>query len=285
MKKLIYLLGIIIFLSSCSKESPLALYDVEVLTTEGGETNFNKIPIEENSVITLTATPKNENYKNYKFIGWTGSVSSTENPINVIVTENMSITANFRLEKIWENELYSKLKPFDARSFVEVFIADAKRHGVDLSNVNLDNIEFEIKKLNAVAYSLASCDPDNVRIAINEDLWKFNNEIFTNELKFAWLVGVVYHELGHDLLSMSHLCAGGHIMTGNHQAPKGECNGREENLYDLRYNSEDSIINWQRAVEDMFIGRGQYYMNCNNSTSGKGNIIIEEQYEIPKFNN
>lgn len=283
MKKLLYAFSITLFLVSCNPDTPLTVYNLTTSTTIGGDVDVNNGTFEENSIVTLTATPSNENYQNYIFTGWSGTISSTENPLNVIISENISITANFRLKNYWEDELYSQLNS-DPKSFVKVFIADAKRHGVDLSHVNLDTIEFEIKDMELVAYSAASCDPNNVRIAVKTGLWELHKDMFNTEWKFRWLVGVIYHELGHDLLKLRHLCAGGHIMTGNHQSPQGECNGREENLYDLKYNNEDLVINWQRAVEDMFSGKGQVYRDCDNN-SGKGNNIIKEQYEIPEFNN
>lgn len=264
---------LIIILASCSKEHLPNFYQISTSSSIGGEIDFKGGMLEEKSIITLTAISKNENYRNYVFLNWTGTISSTENPINIVVSNNMSITANFRLENYWEDELYSQ---FDSNpeSFVKVFIADAKRHGVDLSNVNLDNIEIEIRENGLIAYSAASCDPNNVRIGIRKDLWELQKDMFNTEWKFRWLVGIIYHELGHDLLKLRHLCAGGHIMTGNHQSPQGECNGREENLYDLKYNNEDLVINWQRALDDMFSGKGQVYRECDNSS--KSEKIIRE---------
>jgi uncharacterized repeat protein (TIGR02543 family) len=43
--------------------------------------------------VTIYATPWNW----YTFTGWTGSVTSSANPINVTVSSNMTLTANFRL--------------------------------------------------------------------------------------------------------------------------------------------------------------------------------------------
>lgn len=283
MKKLLYAFSITLFLVSCNPDTPLTVYNLTTSTTIGGDVDVNGGIFEENSIVTLTATPSNKNYQNYIFTGWSGTISSIDNPLNIVVSSNTSITANFRLKNYWEDELYSQLNS-DPKSFVKVFIADAKRHGVDLSHVNLDTIEFEIKDMELVAYSAASCDPNNVRIAVKTGLWELHKDMFNTEWKFRWLVGVIYHELGHDLLGLRHLCAGGHIMTGNHQSPQGECNGREENLYDLKYNNEDLVINWQRAVEDMFSGKGQVHIECNNNSS-KGNNIIKEQYEIPESNN
>ena len=282
--KLSLLLSIV--LVSCSKtEEELNTYIVNISSNDMGvvEGIPNNNEILEGKTITLTAIPKNEEYKDYIFDGWEGTISSTKNPLRITITDNTQIYAKFRLKNYWEDEIYSQLSD-DPESYIRVFIADAKRHGVDLSHVNLDTIEFEIREMTGVAYSLASCDPNNVRISLNENMWEFNTEIFEKEWKFRWLVGVVYHELGHDLLGLAHLCAGGHVMTGTHQSPQGECNGREENLYDLKYNNEDLVTNWQRAISDMFSGKNQAYIECNN-TSSKGNNIIKEEYEIPQFNN
>jgi uncharacterized repeat protein (TIGR02543 family) len=266
---------IIVSLLSCSRDD-LNFYEVKISSAKGGKVEglYLESEVIEGQSITLTAVPSNENYQNYIFTGWSGTLSSTENPLNIVVSKNISITANFRLENYWEDELYSQ---FDSNpeSFVKVFIADAKRHGVDLSHVNLETIEIEIRENGLIAYSAASCDPNNVRIGIRKDLWELQKDMFNTEWKFRWLVGIIYHELGHDLLKLRHLCAGGHIMTGNHQSPQGECNGREENLYNLKYNNEDLVINWQRALEDMFTGKGQVYRECNNN-SNKSEKIIKE---------
>ena len=46
----------------------------------------------ENSTATLKATPADH----YEFTGWTGDVTSTDNPLTVTVNSNMTITANFQ---------------------------------------------------------------------------------------------------------------------------------------------------------------------------------------------
>lgn len=274
MKKLLYAFSITLFLISCNKETSTTFYEVNTSSTIGGEIDVNGGIFEENSIVTLTATPSNKNYQNYIFTGWSGTISSTENPLSIIISENMSITANFRLEKIWEDEVYATIKPFDTKSYVEAFILDAKRYGLDLSRVDLENMDFEIREMEGFAYSRSSCYLDKVAITIQKNLWDYHNKkLFESEDIFIWMLGIVYHELGHDILGLAHLCAGGHIMTGNHQDPQGECTDRKENIYELKYNRKDSILNWQRSVKDMFTYNKQYFLYCNQQSS-KGNNII-----------
>ncbi len=45
------------------------------------------------STITLTAQPS----EGYWFVGWTGDIENTENPVNVVVKNNLNIVANFKL--------------------------------------------------------------------------------------------------------------------------------------------------------------------------------------------
>lgn len=55
-------------------------------TVEGGG------PYEENTTATLTATPA----EHYEFTGWTGDVTSSDNPLTITVNSDMTVTANFQ---------------------------------------------------------------------------------------------------------------------------------------------------------------------------------------------
>ena len=278
--KLSLLLSLV--LVSCSKEQDLSTYQVNIFSTEGGIIegipNINKAL--EGEIITLTANPSSENYQNYIFEGWSGTISSTENPLKVVVTGNMSITAKFRLRKFREDEIYSTIIPGDMMSFLKAFIADAARYGYDLSYVDLEKSEFIIKDGDFLAYSQGSCDPTAAYITLHTDLWN-NPELNSDHpFHFRVLVAIVWHELGHDLLQLHHLCAGGHFMSGRHQAPQGPCGDEpvHKNVYDIEYNSNDLYINWQRAAEDMFTLNKQYRNDCynkQNNITGKSIIIID----------
>ena len=91
----------------------------------------------------------------------------------------------------------------------------------------------------------------------------------------------MWHELGHDILGLAHTCEGGQIMSGRHQACQGpEVQSAEEYRtvqYMTLYN-EDPYLNFQRAVDDMFAGYKQYYLDCRTSFTSKGeqsNLIVD----------
>ena len=277
--KLSLLLSIV--LVSCSKtEEELNTYIINISSNDMGivEGIPNDNEVLEGKVITLTATPKEEKYKDYIFEGWSGTISSTENPLRVVVTDNMSITAKFRLRTLREDEIYSQIDIKDPKSFIKGFIADAARYGLDLSYVDVENSVFTIKEINGVAYSQGACDPSKAIITVNTSLWNNPDLNHPSGRIYKWLLAVVWHELGHDLLQLNHLCAGGHFMSGRHQAPQGPC-GEEpyKDLYGLQYNDDSLYINWQRAAEDMFTINLQSRNDCynkQNNISGKSTLIV-----------
>lgn len=275
--KLSLLLSVI--LVSCSKEQDLNVYQVDITSTDGGIIEGITNNAVEGEIITLTATPNDEQYKDYIFNGWSGTISSTENPLSIVITDNISITANFRLRTLREDEIYSTIDIKDPKSFIKAFIEDAARYGLDLSYVDIENSLFTIGDIRGVAYSQGSCDPTTATISINTSLWNNSDLDNPDGRIYQWLLGVVWHELGHDLLQLRHLCAGGHFMSGRHQSPQGDC-GEEpyKDLYNLKYNNDDLYTNWQRAAEDMFTLNKQYRNDCynkQNNITGKSTIIID----------
>ncbi|HET7625968.1 MAG TPA: M36 family metallopeptidase [Verrucomicrobiae bacterium] len=68
------------------------IYRVSVSSGTGGTASPTSSDVLSNGVIVLTATPN----QNYQFDSWTGDVISTENPLSLVVTQNMNVTAQFR---------------------------------------------------------------------------------------------------------------------------------------------------------------------------------------------
>jgi len=262
-----------LILVSCVKDE-LKVYQVDITSNEGGRVEglYLKSEVLEGQSITITAVPSNENYQNYIFTGWSGTISSTENPLNIVISNNISATANFRLRTILEDELYSQIDYNDPYSFLDIFIKDAERYGVDLSNVDVDNGKIKIDyELGEGAYSVLPCDPNKVYIVYGGNLWDRRNDDLTNKY---WAIAIMWHELGHDILGLDHLCKGGHIMSGRHTPCQGEEGDQEfKVMWDFRYNSPDNYLNFQRANEEMFLMVDQYKINCNPN-SGKGNFKI-----------
>ena len=72
------------------KEYSAATYTVTATANEGGSVEGGGT-YDEGATATLTATPA----EHYEFTGWTGDVTSTDNPLIVEVNSDMNITANF----------------------------------------------------------------------------------------------------------------------------------------------------------------------------------------------
>jgi uncharacterized repeat protein (TIGR02543 family) len=106
MKKLLLLALLVVF--SCSKDAgvaepapvpvvppvvvvPTVQFDLVVDTTEGGSVNTSGGTYNENSSVSITATP----IAGYEFSGWTGNATGNANPLSVTITGNVNITANF----------------------------------------------------------------------------------------------------------------------------------------------------------------------------------------------
>ena len=95
-------LTILIFfiLLSCSKDAPIpdavvptptVKFTLAVAASEGGSVNDPGDTHNENTNVSLTATPD----EGYTFSGWTGDASGSTNPLSVSMTQNKNITANF----------------------------------------------------------------------------------------------------------------------------------------------------------------------------------------------
>jgi uncharacterized repeat protein (TIGR02543 family) len=103
MKKLLLLALLLIF--SCSKDAgvaepappvvvipPTPQFDLVVSATEGGSVNPSGGTYDEDSSVTITATP----IEGYEFTGWTGS-NETSNVISITLSADITLTANFQL--------------------------------------------------------------------------------------------------------------------------------------------------------------------------------------------
>ncbi len=93
MKNLFTVLAVILISStvSCSKDDGLAEFNLVVGVTEGGSVNTSGGTYDENTTVSITATP----IEGYFFTGWTGNATGNENPLSVTITGNLDITANF----------------------------------------------------------------------------------------------------------------------------------------------------------------------------------------------
>lgn len=268
---------LVLLMISCSKEEELKIFQIEVNTTLGGEVEGVVKTVVKGESVTLTAKPSNENFQHYKFVKWNGDVVSTKNPITITPDKNLDLYAIFELETIIDDELYSQIDFNNPKSFLEIFIKDAKRHGVDLSNVDVENARIIIEyspEREFAASSLLACSPNDVLIRFGGGYWDRRND---NIKRKKETIAIMWHEFGHDILGIGHLCAGGQIMS-SHVNPscQGEDNTGREFMtnWGLVYNSSDPYLNFQRAVKDMFENNDQYLLECRTSFTSKNSGII-----------
>jgi len=81
MKKIILFLGIAFLFAACKKETPQKQLTVNVTPDIGGAVTPSSGMYAMGSTVKLTATPSSE----YIFKEWTGGVTGTTNPSNVLI--------------------------------------------------------------------------------------------------------------------------------------------------------------------------------------------------------
>jgi hypothetical protein len=200
----------------------------------------------------------------YNFVGWyrNGNIwDPNSHRIFELDGEDLLLQAKFVRNNYTQHPLYSKLDHFSTPlDYVKVFMEDASSYGWDFeSTVKRISIEN-----NTGAYSLYSCGGvDAIHINLNQngggDSW--------STWDFAHKMMIIYHELGHDLLSLTHICVPGQHMTGWDSCDGDTSpllhNGREINQQDIKYNSDDPVTDWNRATKDMFELNKQEYLYCD----------------------
>ena len=96
MKTLLPLL-LLLFVVSCSKEEPTppppTNYTVSITLnpTDGGTVSPNGGQFEEGKTVSFTVTPS----ENYLFKNWSGSDTSSNNPLSLTINSNKTLTVNF----------------------------------------------------------------------------------------------------------------------------------------------------------------------------------------------
>jgi len=264
MKKFYYLLITLIFIS-CAKEELLNTYNLNINNTEGGSVIGQEGIFEEGTSTLLIASPESVGYINYKFSHWkVNDKVIYDNPITLTITSNLSITPVFTKRKMEEDEVYSQITEDALKTYLSAFIKDAKRWGVDLSHVNIQDSFFEwVTDESFMAASIAYNQPSVVYIKLNTDYWKGLSK--EDKIKVMW------HEFGHDILGLDHLCMGGEIMSGQHQNCKGPVgSGEYFNVYGLHYNDSNNETNFQRAINRMFNKDNQIFLDSRTSFTSKG---------------
>ncbi len=172
--------------------------------------------------------------------------------------------SNFLSESI-----YSQIDQDNPKSYLEAFIKDAERYGIDLSHVNPDELITDFWYgptdqwgRNVLAWGSITCSDTENKIGYNYSSFKSD---FLTDNRYGKLY-VMYHEFGHTVLGLKHTCAKNHIMTSGSSGDYS-CNGDPvDNNIDL-----SNVEGFKKAVEHMFSGYNQFYYDCylNNTSNGK----------------
>lgn len=177
---------------------------------------------------------------------------------------------------VFSDSIYGAIDLFDPYSHLKAFKKDAARHGVDLSYITRSDMELIWEPDSCrefLGYSFKNCDPKKIGIGLRRTDW--NQTIISDFNEFR--ISMMWHEFGHTILGLQHLCQGGHIMSGRHQDPKvienlSECDSEYISVYQLGFDLKDPHKNFQRAVKDMFDGYFQIQYICG---SLKQDVIVD----------
>ena len=182
-------------------------------------------------------------------------------------------------EGFYSDPVYSKIKRNDFRTYIEAFIEDGKRHGIDLSHIDVDDYTLRLLDVNELGNSsgrsFGSCSP-RIDIGLHDSQWK---SLVNFPYRIRPFMTIIWHELGHDILDLDHTCDSNQIMAGSliytedsEDEYYATCNDDGSGLAINRlfyYNRPNHEKNWQRAVKDMFTLKNQVEFNCNNRRGSK----------------
>ncbi len=175
--------------------------------------------------------------------------------------------------------IYSKIERNNFESYLEAFIEDAKRYGVDLSHIDTNDYTFNIVEefpcpdggsicFGGVLATAGSLCDRHIEVNILKDLWERGMTFDYHDA----LIQVLWHEFGHTILSLDHVCEPYHILSTTDGRVAADSNaectivpaGKSGGL-SFRFDHPDERLNWQRAVKDMFTKHQQISYDC-----GKG---------------
>lgn len=161
----------------------------------------------------------------------------------------------------WSDPIYSQIDPTNPVSYVEAFIRDAERHGVDLSHINLSEVTIEFRETGTAGASHLSCvDDERVHLSYRSDFWRSAAYFDVNNERLS----VMYHELGHDILNSGHPSENTNAQFMN----QGEIGGKG-----IKW-SNDPDISFERMVDDLFSNSDHATIyTCSNSANTPSDIL------------
>lgn len=163
------------------------------------------------------------------------------------------------------DSIYSQIDPDNLYSYLDVFIQDAQRNGVDLSYVyegcySLRLAPPSFVDIEFAGYASRKCYDDEVLITINEDDWKQSIEFWDNSYPIAIGFHLMYHELGHDILNLGHTCN----ETPNFLNHPSECDGSEDFNTDKLKNPIDLLWFTNNEVPELSEDNIGFHKTVNN---------------------
>jgi len=174
----------------------------------------------------------------------------------------------------YSDSIYREINPSDIRSYISAFFKDIDRYG-GVTKFKEEDVKVEFGDYGGFGGMGTVCS-SNPTIFIDKHHWDSSITKFYDKQNDG--MGIIYHELGHAIFDLDHLCESGHIMTGWHGAQGGlECRGEKDKdspfgLYDLFLPQNEEVYNFNRAVKDLVTLNKQFPYDCG---AGKGGIIVE----------
>ena len=173
------------------------------------------------------------------------------------------------------DSVYKEINPKDIRSYISAFFKDIERYGGS-TKYKEEDVKVVFNNYGGFGAFGTVCN-NNPTIFFDSHWWETSITNFYDRQNDG--MAVIYHELGHAIFNLDHLCEGGQIMTGWHGAQGGvDCRGEKISesplggVYSLFLPENDQFYNFNRAVKDLVTLNKQYSWDC---TTGKGNIIVE----------
>ena len=197
-------------------------YDIDVLIKNEGTIEIDYTSLTSGEII-INAEPSS----GYNFLGWDGpSISrpTSVNPLIINIDSDQDLKANFLNINdpdysgigFYADPIFSQIDPENLLSYLDAFILDAERYGVDLSYVKEGciNIFLDPNFTIAAGGTNAFCKDNQVRIQYNKTYWEdqlqmvmsrpYSNPLYSETTMYGF--HLMWHELGHDILNMGHTC-------------------------------------------------------------------------------
>lgn len=247
-------------------------------------TEYTNRCFSEGEDIFLWAKPDDE----YQFYGWrlpdgrtydmNGGRIFTDDELksfyNTYGDDVIHLTPIFVEHHFWEDPLYSSLNMDSTpEDIVRVFLEESSQYGWNFKDkveeiiINTSPPEGFNSQSGWGASSMAACI-ENTFIEINIPIHD-GPDSFTR-WDFSHRMTVIYHELGHDLMNLNHICLPAHHMSGWDSCPLISGGNGSRDTSDMYHNgvelsgasfllmeTDDDVLSFKRSTKDLFELNGQ----------------------------